>query len=309
MRSDYFLEYNSFGEISFGEKGQEQGYSLRIFQDGLAYLVLLENSEQYLSAPFEEVLQTRLYLDETQYRSIIAQLENANILQLPEVLPADPRVAMRCRTSRRVSPVETEPASFTQTFGNEAADTISTSADSGAPGGRLLAAAENPAATESKSVRISYYAENGFMVNRVSAQTGCSAEVYPEGFINLYQFMEGMIRELRAQKNVERGQPEPVEEPPRPAQTETEAAPEPQQETPEETAPESEAEQETEPQPGEESAPEEETESGEESESEEEEKPESEEESEEEETQPEEEENTETEEEEEPEAEPAMRGF
>ncbi|MFW6347037.1 MAG: hypothetical protein ACOC2C_00330, partial [Cyclonatronaceae bacterium] len=52
MRSDYFLEYNSFDKINYGEAGQQQGYSLRIFQDGLAYLILLENSNRYLNSPF-----------------------------------------------------------------------------------------------------------------------------------------------------------------------------------------------------------------------------------------------------------------
>lgn len=306
LRSDYFLEYNSFDEIKLGQIGQQQGYSLRVFQDGLAYLILLENSNQYISSPFSEILQTRIYLSETEYREVIGQLENANILQLPEVLPADPRIALQCREKREPSPASSEPAAFSA-FGTETpAPEEEEEPDSNAPGFRLLAAAENPMASgRNKSVRISYYGENGSILNRVSAQTGCNAEAYSQGFITMYQYMEEMVRRLRAQQNVERGEAVPLEEA-APVQEQASDGAESEEETPPETEEETEEGEESptpeseEPTPGEPEEPETEPETPQEEE-EEQEQEEQEEEPEEEEPNEENEEEPEEESEEEPE--------
>ncbi|MFW6348193.1 MAG: hypothetical protein ACOC2C_06250, partial [Cyclonatronaceae bacterium] len=180
------------------------------------------------------------------------------ITRLPEVLPADPRIALFCSDSIDTNPDINEPALF-ESFGAEETDSAMAGEGANVPGFRLLAAADNAALTsDNKSVRISYYSEQGYIVNRVSAQTGCPAEAYPEGFMGLYQFMEEMVRKLKAQKNVARGEVISEEESSRlRAEEEPEIEPEPGEEEPEtesgEEEPETEpSEEEPEPEPGEE---------------------------------------------------------
>lgn len=215
MRTDHFIEYNSFDEIKFGQIGEEQGYSIRIFQDGLVYLVLLENSSRYLHSPFEEVLRTRIYLNEQEYDEIITYLQNADVLRLPEILPADPRVALRCRENTAASPAAAQPdtsQAFETRPSTENIEEISE--DTNVPILRILARAENPVnAMENKSIRFSFYEADGQLMHRVSAQTGCDAETYPEGFLSLFQFMEGKVRQLQAQQNVAQDRVPEVETP------------------------------------------------------------------------------------------------
>lgn len=192
----YFLEYHSFEKMEFVQPGKVQGYLMRLHDDGQARLYLLEHKHTVAegSKPYNEILYTSLRISEMRYRATMRYLEQAHLLQLPEVLPSDPRQAMYC-------------ANGVENPGIAMAGRADRSQDDSPERGGLTrrlsmnTTRASSLADVSKSIRITYHDEDGNPLASVSATPGCSLELYPQGFLPLYTHLETLLRDLRDRRN------------------------------------------------------------------------------------------------------------
>lgn len=198
----YFLEYHSFEEMEFVQPGKVQGYLMRLQDDGQARLYLLEHKHTVAegSDPFNEILYTSLRISEMRYRATMRYLEQAHLMQLPEVLPSDPRQAMYCANGVENPGIAMAPPADTSASADGSDDTRP---ERGGLTRRLSmnTTRASSLADVSKSVRITYYDEDNKPLVSVSATPGCNPELYPQGFTPLYMHLETLLRDLRDRRN------------------------------------------------------------------------------------------------------------
>lgn len=198
----YFLEYHSFEKMEFVQPGKVQGYLMRLQDDGQARLYLLEHKHTVAegSKPYNEILYTSLRISEMRYRATMRYLEQAHLLQLPEVLPSDPRQAMYCANGVENPGIAMASPAETSASANNSDDNRP---ERGGLTRRLSmnTTRASSLADVSKSIRITYHDEDGKPLASVSATPGCSLELYPQGFLPLYTHLETLLRDLRDRRN------------------------------------------------------------------------------------------------------------
>ncbi len=97
LREDWIIEYYQFHNVSFRNPNAPFGYALYIFPDNLYYVVILRNSQDFKSRPYDKRLLTRSYITPIEMRRTEIYFERAEFDKLPAVLPVDEDDQEECR--------------------------------------------------------------------------------------------------------------------------------------------------------------------------------------------------------------------
>ncbi|MCH8568701.1 MAG: hypothetical protein LAT67_10575 [Balneolales bacterium] len=96
LREDAIIEYYQFQNKEFIEADGLFGYSLRIFEDGLFYVITLTHPESFSPKPYEEFLVTRAFLTQNEMEAFVRELTLNEFWELPEIIPDNVRTHLEC---------------------------------------------------------------------------------------------------------------------------------------------------------------------------------------------------------------------